>query len=154
VQSPISFNQNENTPTQRAAVYFERGYTPEQVVEIMKREKVFFPSIASVLNELLGKKNKSVEALAELSGLNAATIYRFMNNQRNPSRNALLRIAITLELSINETQVLLKSGNCAALTASQERDLIIMDGLVNKKYFDDINNTLIEKNLTDLNSRG
>ena len=154
MQSPISFNQNENTPTQRAAVYFERGYTPEQVVEIMKREKVFFPSIASVLNELLGKKNKSVEALAELSGLNAATIYRFMNNQRNPSRNALLRIAITLELSINETQVLLKSGNCAALTASQERDLIIMDGLVNKKYFDDINNTLIEKNLTDLNSRG
>jgi len=154
MQSPISFNQNEKTPTQTAVECFERGYTPEQVAEIMKREKIFFPSIASVLNELLGKRNKSVDALAELSGLNAASIYRFMNNQRNPSRNALLRIAITLELSINETQVLLKSGNCAALTASQERDLIIMDGLVNKKNFEDINNTLIDKNLTDLNSRG
>ena len=50
--------------------------------------------------------------------------------------------------------VLLKSGNCAALSASRPRDLIIMDGIINKKYFDDINNVLIEKGLTDLNSRG
>ena len=154
MQGPIASSQGKETATEIAARYFEKGYTPEEVAELMKQEKMYFPSISGVLNELLGRKNKTVEALAELSGMNPATIYRFMNNERNPSRNALLRIAITLELSISETQVLLKSGNCASLSASRERDLIIMDGLVNKKYFDDINQALIDKNLTDLNSRG
>ncbi len=154
MQGAVSVSRDGKSQTQIAAEYLEKGFTPEEVVEIMKREKIFFPSIASVLNEFLGKKNKSVEALAELSGMNPATIYRFMNNERNPSRNALLRMAVTLELSLDETQVLLKSGNCAALSASRPRDLIIMDGIINKKYFDDINNVLIEKGLTDLNSRG
>ena len=154
MQGLFASNRGNETPTEIAAKYFEQGYTPEQVAEMMKSEKIYFPTIAGVLNELLGKRNKTVDALAELSGMNPATIYRFMNNERNPSRNALLRIAITLELSISETQVLLKSGNCASLSASRERDLIIMDGIVNKKYFDDINQALIDKNLTDLNSRG
>ena len=77
-----------------------------------------------------------------------------MSKKRNPSRNALLRIAMGMELSLEETQVLLKSGNCAALSASRERDLEIMNGIIKKKYYDEVNDALIEKNLPDLDGRG
>ena len=77
-----------------------------------------------------------------------------MSKKRNPSRNALLRIAMGMELSLEETQVLLKSGNCAALSASRERDLEIMNGIINKKYYDEVNAALIKKNLPDLDGRG
>lgn len=142
------------TPTLRAAEYFQMGYSPQEVMEIMDQEKVVFPSFSGVLMEFLGKRNMSVDTLAGLSGINAASIYRFMNKERNPTRNALLRMAFAMQLSIQDTQVLLKSGNCASLSASRPRDLIIMDGLINMKYIDDVNQALIKRNMMDLSSRG
>ena len=120
----------------------------------MKEEKFFFPTISDVLNELLGEKNLSVETVAALSDVNPVTIYRIMNKQRNPSRNVILRIAMAMELSIEETQVLLKSGNCSLLSASRERDLIIMEGIINGKYYDVVNDTLTSKNMLNLDGRG
>lgn len=149
----MSYSEKES-PTVMAAKLFSDGLSADEVRKKLEQDRVVFPSITGVINEFLGKKNISVDALADLSGINRATIYRFMNKERNPSRNALLRIAITLELSLEETQVLLKSGNCSALSASRERDLIIMDGIINRKYFSDINDMLIEKHMTDLNARG
>ena len=149
---------NPNTPpassTAYAADLIARGYTPDEVRDIMKHEKIVFPTLSGVLNELIGSKNLTVEIVAGRADIDPATIYRFMSKKRNPSRNALLRIAMGMELSLEETQVLLKSGNCAALSASRERDLEIMNGIINKKYYDEVNAALIKKNLPDLDGRG
>lgn len=143
-----------DSPTVYAAKLIAKGYIPDEVTEIMKREKIVFPTISGVLNEMLGTKNLSVEVVAGRADIDPATIYRFMSKKRNPSRNALLRIAMGMELSLEETQVLLKSGNCAALSASRERDLEIMNGIIKKKYYDEVNAALIKKNLPDLDGRG
>lgn len=149
---------NPNTPPQSPTVYaanlIAKGYSPDEVRDIMKQEKILFPTISSVLNEMIGAKNLTVEIVAGRADIDPATIYRFMSKKRNPSRNALLRIAMGMELSLDETQVLLKSGNCAALSASRERDLEIMNGIIKKKYYDEVNAALIEKNLPDLDGRG
>lgn len=147
-------NAAPNSPTVYAANLIANGYTPDEVKEIMKREKMAFPTISGVLNELIGAKNLTVDIVAGRADIDPATIYRFMNKKRNPSRNALLRIAMGMELSLEETQVLLKSGNCAALSGSRERDIEIMDGIINKKYYDEVNDVLHRKNLPDLNGRG
>ena len=139
------------TPTQMAAYYFEKGYSPEEVKAVMQNRKILFPTISEVLNEFMGRENMSVETLADLSDLKRATIYRIMNRQRNPTRNTILRIAIALALSFEETQVLLKSGNCSQLSAMRDRDLIIMNGIARGIDYEAINEELAAKDMPDLN---
>ena len=59
---------NPNTPpassTAYAADLIARGYTPDEVRDIMKHEKIVFPTISGVLNELIGSRNLTVEIVA------------------------------------------------------------------------------------------
>ena len=139
------------TPTRMAAYYFEKGYTPEQVKEVMQKRKILFPTISDVLNEFMGRENMSVERLSDLSDVTSAMIYRILKRERNPGRNIILRMAMALALSFDETQVLLKSGNCAPLSASRDRDLIIMNGITNGLDYEAVNKKLTENNMPDLN---
>ena len=43
MQGAVSVSRDGKSQTQIAAEYLEKGFTPEEVVEIMKREKIFFP---------------------------------------------------------------------------------------------------------------
>ena len=137
----------EETPTTFAAKLILEGHTPEEVKAIMEQRNMNYPSVADVLNEFMSKKKRSVDELSEKSGVNSVSIQRIMNRQRNPSRNILLRIAMALSLSVEETQVLLKSGNCTTLSASRDRDLIIMDAIIHGKNYDDVNELLVSKDM-------
>ena len=141
------------TPTEIAAYYFEHGHSPEEVKEIMHKRKINFPTISQVMNEFIGRKNLSVESISTMSDINASTIYRIMNGERNPSRNAIIRIAMAMTLTFKETQVLLKSANCALLSAARERDLIIMEGIAQEKDYETVNEALKARNMSDLNAR-
>ena len=146
---------NENlTSTQLAARLISEGYSPEQVEQIMRREGVTFPTIAGVLNEMLGKKNMSVDVLAGFAGVDPSTIHRFLERTRNPSRNMLIKLALAMELSLEEAQVLIKSGNCSALSGTRPRDLSIMDGIINKRNYVEVNRSLEEKGFPNLDSKG
>ena len=135
---------NDNlSSTELATRLISKGYSLEEVELIMRREGITFPTIASVLNEMLGKRNMSVEVLAGFAGMDPATIYRIINRTRNPSRNGLIRMALAMGLSLDETQVLIKSGNCAALSGTRKRDLIILDGIINNKNFEKAKEILI-----------
>lgn len=117
-------------------------------------KKVKMPSLASCLNEMMGRKGLTVEVTAGLADLNAATVHKIMAHKINPTRNTLLRLALALETSFDETQILLKSGNCAALSGGRKRDLYIIDGIENKKTFDVVNAALKEHGFLDLYSKG
>ena len=147
-------NNDNMTPTQWAAKLISDGYSPEKVEQILRREGIAFPTIAGVLNEMLGKKNMSVEMLAGFSGMDPSTIHRILNRTRNPSRNGLIKLALALSLTLEETQVLIKSGNCSALSGTRLRDLVIMDGIINKSNYFDVNKALTEKGLDSLDSKG
>ena len=145
--------QKNITPTEMAAQYFKKGYTPEEVMRLMQSRKIFFPTISEVLNEFMGREKMSVERLSDLSDVKPATIYRIMKKERNPTRNTILRMALSLALNFGETQALLKSGNCALLSASRERDLVIMNGIENSMDYESVNEELVSRNMPDLNVR-
>ena len=149
----IGEKTEDMTPTQMAAYYFEKGYTPEQVQDVIKNKKILYPTISEVLNEFMGRENITVEKLSMLSDVKVSTIYRIMNKQRNPNRNTILRLALALALSFEETQVLLKSSNCSLLSAARERDLIIMSGITKELDYESVNKELAEKNMPELNVR-
>lgn len=115
--------------------------------------KIQLPTVSDVLNEHIGKSTMPIRTIAELSGINNSTIHRILNNEMNPTRNTLLRLAFIMEMSFEETQVLLKAGNRSLLSASRIRDLIIMQGIVQKRFLGDVNDTLTDQGFHDLFSK-
>ena len=111
------------------------------------------PTLADVLNEYIGKRDMAIKTIAELSGINNSTIHRILNNEMHPSRNTLLRLAFILNLTFEDTQVLLKAGNRSLLSGSRERDRIIMQGIVQKRHLGDINEKLKRSGFNDLLSK-
>lgn len=122
------------------------------VTEILEETRI--NSLSGYLNLIMGRRGISADALAELSVLNRASLYRILNGStKRPHRNALLRIALTLELDLEEVQLLLKRAMCAQLTGSIPRDIIIMDGIIHRRGIDEINRRLTKHRQSDLYAR-
>ena len=134
-------------------------FTTEAMVEQLQQqisisslvERAEKNSLPGYLNKLMGRKGITTDALAELSALNRASLYKILNGTtKKPQRNVLLRLAMTLQLSFQETQQLLKVGNRAPLSSSRGRDIIISDGVVNRRSIDDVCQYLRQYNYQDL----
>jgi len=141
-------NQNMG-PTLTVQQLLEQGHSYEEIQELIKQA-----SFAGVIGELMAVHDMTVDMVAGAAEIDPATIYRFMKQERKPSRNALLRIALAMELNMEETQRLLKSGNCSTLSGTRNRDLVIMEGIVHKKDFVEVNEALTKHGFEDLNKRG
>ena len=126
----------------------EKTYTAAQLAQTAR-----LPTLSSCLNEIMGKRDMSVEVAAGLADINKATLHKIMSQKMNPSRNVLLRLALALEMNFEETQILLKSGNCAALSGHRSRDLYIIDGITGQKSFDEVNAALTAHGFPDLYSK-
>ena len=133
------------------------------VVEALQKKKVTadqlagtvkLPSLSSCLNTMMGRRGLSVEVTAGMADINRSTLHKIMTYKVNPSRNVLLRLALALEMNFDETQILLKSGSCAALSGSRERDLFIIEGITNKRTYDEVNDNLNRYGFPDLYSKG
>lgn len=111
---------------------------------------VKLPSLSQCLNEFIGKRDISVQALADLSGINRATIFKILSGKLEPSFNTLIRLAFVLELDFEQAQFLLKCGNCHALSASRNRDLIIIEGLVHRMPLGEVEDKLLDHGLRGL----
>lgn len=107
-------------------------------------------NLGKTLSKIIGIQNRSTGTIAELAGMNPATLHKILYNKMHPSRNILIRLSLTLELSFDETQYLLKCGSRAALSGNRERDLYIIDGIENKKGIADVNDALTAHGHPDL----
>ena len=115
--------------------------------------KEYIPSLTEVLNANLGKTNRTIKAIAELAGINNASIHKMLNNELHPTRNTLLRLALVMNLSFEDTQVLLKAGNRSLLSGSRERDRIIMRGIVQNRALGSVCDELACCGFSDLFSK-
>lgn len=98
-------------------------------------------------------RDRSVEAVAGLAGLNKSTLYRILNAEVSPQRNVLLRLSRILNMDLSETQTLLKLGNLATLSGSNLRDIVIIDGILRNLDIVDICNQLTKNGFSDLFSK-
>lgn len=140
----------------------ERSLNTVAIVELIRNgqsiedlvSQAKLPSLASCLNEMIGRKGYSTAITADMADINPASLHKIMTKKMAPSRNVLLRIAFALEMDFEETQVLLKSGNCATLSANRKRDLYIIQGIENKTPYDEVNEILRKNDFADLYSKG
>jgi len=90
----------------------------------------------SPLNELLAtamqKRQIGPQALARMIDVERSTLYRLLSGERLTTRNVLLRIAIVLNLTLTETQTLLRNSQRADLYELVRRDALIIFCMSNK----------------------
>lgn len=139
---------SELQPTELAISLLREGKPLNQVIMEAK-----LPTLSAYLFDFICKTNKSVEAIADLASLNKASLYRILNGESNPGRNVLIRLSRILNMGLDETQVLLKCGNVALLSGSKPRDIVIIDGILNGKEIDDINDVLAEHGFSSIYSK-
>ena len=104
----------------------------------------------SYLNFMLSKKNMSVARIAKESGVGEYT-YKIFNDERKPSRNILIALAVGMSLTLQETQLLLRISKFSILDSRDKRDSIIIFGLMNHLSVFEIDDLLSENGVVTIN---
>lgn len=102
-------------------------------------------SCTELLNEMLVDKKTSLAKVAKASG-QGDYVYKVFQGKRKPSRDIVIAISIGMELSIDETQFLLRISKLAALDPRDKRDSAILYGLKEQLDINRINDLLFELN--------
>ncbi|MBQ3498014.1 MAG: helix-turn-helix transcriptional regulator [Clostridia bacterium] len=107
--------------------------------------------LPTYLLNILKKKSLVKSAVIKRSELSEVMGYQIFSGTRNPSRDSLISICVAMELSIDETQELLRVAQFALLYPRVKRDCIIINGIAAKKAVADINEDLYDNAEPTLN---
>ena len=139
-------NIQEYSATEIVLENIRNGASPEQI-------QVDGVSLSNYLNYLLGRRDIPLSILAELVGINRATLYKVLSGSIKPSRNLMIRLGLELQTSFEEMQTLLKLANCAALSGTRRRDVFIIDAIINNQSVGILDDNLIRNNLESILTR-
>lgn len=108
--------------------------------------------ISIYLNNILENKRLVKSKIIKKTELSEVQCYQIFDGRRKPSRDSLLSICIAMELSLDETQQMLKTGGFAPLYPKNKRDVIIIKGIQNNLSVAQINEHLYDMDLPTINS--
>lgn len=139
-------DDEKNSKTKAMERALRRNASPTALIGKVQQDP-----LRSYLISLMGRRNISTDALAELAALNRASLYKILNGStRHPQRNVLIRLALVLRLNFEETQQFLHYGGCAQLSGNRARDIIISNGIIKGNTIDDVNYHLQAHYFVDL----
>lgn len=130
--------------------------TTEELMEIIKNSKSSLYelmdnlsderlniSLTDYLNEKLAEKDCTISQIAKQSTISAPYIYQLFSGERtNASRDKILALAFSLELSLDDTQQMLKIAGLQPLYPRVQKDLILIYALNNRLSLIDVNEIL------------
>lgn len=109
------------------------------------RELVASVTLSDFLNELIEKKHLNKADIVANSEMSEVYVYQIISGIKpNPKRKKLLCIAFGMNLTLDETQLLLKKTGYAPLYAKNPFDAVIIYGLSKGLGIVDVNNLLFE----------
>ena len=106
-------------------------------------------TLTDYLNELMTDKNITVAKIAKNSGI-GEYVYKIFSGERRATRDVLISVAFGMELSIEETQLLLRIAKFAVLDSREKRDSVIIYALAHKMTVFECDDLLNENNLITL----
>ena len=96
------------------------------------------------LNRLLNTKNLQPTDIIRRSGLERSYVYHILNGERkNPSQGKVIALCIVFELTVEQTQRLLRSWKLPVLYPRNQQDSIILYGISRKMSVMEINEHLL-----------
>lgn len=102
--------------------------------------------LSGYLDSLIRKKELKKSHIISQSGLDRNYAYQIFDGQKSPHRNKVLALCLSMKLSIEETQELLKYTGYTPLYAKFKTDSIILFGLEHSLSVIEINELLYEMN--------
>ena len=100
-------------------------------------------TVPEYLDRLVAEKRLKVSEVAERSG-QGDYVYKVFQGTRKASRDILLAIAFGMQLSLEETQVLLRTAGTAQLDPRSRRDSVVIYGLCKKLRITEVCDILYE----------
>ena len=84
------------------------------------------PTFPQQLFQYMEERGLTVTRLSELAMLSRSFTYQLCSGDRAPGRDIVLRLALVLELSVDETQRLLRTAQKGALYPHVRRDAVLI----------------------------
>ena len=84
------------------------------------------PTFPQQLFQYMEERGLTVTRLSELAMLSRSFMYQLCSGDRAPGRDIVLRLALVLELSVDETQRLLRTAQKGALYPRVRRDAVLI----------------------------
>ena len=106
-------------------------------------------TLTDYLNELMTDKNITVAKIAKSSGI-GEYVYKIFSGERRATRDVLISVAFGMELSIEETQLLLRIAKFAVLDSRERRDSVIIYALSHDMTVFECDDLLNDNNLITL----
>lgn len=110
---------------------FQKLRTPGSGMNVLQ-ENSGAPDCSQMLRELLGQRGMSAPAWIAAADISKTHGYQILRGERKPGRDILLRTALVLGLSLEETQRLLAVGGWGALYPRVRRDAAVIFALNQK----------------------
>ena len=107
-------------------------------------------TVGSLLTYMINQKCMTVAEVSKCSGV-GDYLYKILHDTRKPSRDVLIAVALGMELSLEEIQLLLRVSKLAALDSRDKRDSIIIYGIVNHLSVYDTDDMLEQNGFTTIN---
>ena len=79
------------------------------------KDKLLDMNVPKYLDELLAQKNLTKSDVLKKSGLPVTYAYKIFSGQKHTARNRILALAIAMQLSIDETNILLTDAKASPL---------------------------------------
>lgn len=90
------------------------------------------PPFTQCLSQYMRERDLNATQLSETALLSRSFTYQLCSGERMPSRDIILRLALVLELSVEQTQALLRTAQRGALYPRVARDAVIIFALQNQ----------------------
>ena len=102
-------------------------------------------SLTGQLHSFYKRSKLKKAALARMAGMSEVYLHQVFAGRRNPSRNRLFCLCISMKLTLEETQQLLKLAGYSPLYLRVRRDAILCYGLLHQMTWQEINSRLEEQ---------
>lgn len=109
-----------------------RSPTAEQYLR-ESSEDYTLPKFSAYITELCKVRNETPEKIINRAEIERSFGHHLFRGTRNPSRDTVLQLAFGFELSVDETQQLLKVARMTALHPKVKRDAVIAHCLYGNK---------------------
>lgn len=110
----------------------------------IKKNQHYFDdrSVTELLAEFYDGRELSKAELARRAGMSEVYLHQLFSGRRRPSRDKLICLCIGMELTMDETQRLLKKAAYVQLYPRIRRDVIICHGILHHTPLNEINDNL------------
>ena len=114
------------------------------------KDHLLAPDFCRLLKEFCCERGMTPARVIERSEIDRTYGHQLFNGTRKPSRDKIIQLSVALELSVDETQKLLRLSGKSPLYPRLKRDAVILFGLINKMPVLEIQETLAAYGMTML----